>query len=99
MVHAARADAEVRLMPAHEYSDRTRGLTNEPPLLNGTSYESEDGDVVQFLVTVRGNAIAGALTPMGRIRKAIIAVAKEHDLDVAVAGHPRYAPAMKAKRG
>lgn len=52
-------------MPAHEYSDRARGLTNGPPLLNGTSYESEDGDTVQFLVTVRGNGTNG----MGLLRR------------------------------
>lgn len=85
----------------NEYSDRHIGETDDPPLLNGTCYESEDGEIVQFLVTVRNNK-SGELfgkTPVGIIRAAIIEAATEHGISCAHSGRPDYARASGDKRG
>lgn len=89
-------------MKNREYSDRHIGLTDNEPLLNATCYESADGELVQFLVTVRNNKSAakyGQLTPRGIIRKAIIDAARANGIKCAHAGGPRDAHLAKEKRG
>lgn len=88
-------------MSAYEYSDRHVGPTDNPPLLNATGWESDDGEIVQFLVTVRNNrrAFPGMITPVGRIRRAIIKAAKQYDIDCAHGGRPQSGHHSKGKRG
>jgi hypothetical protein len=85
-----------------EYSDRHIGRSDNPPLLNATCYESDDGELVQFLVTVRNNVsgrVGAGRSPVGHIRAAIIACAEERGIDCAHAGRPHMAYASKGKRG
>ena len=84
-----------------EYSDRNIGQSDNPPLLNATCYESDDGETVQFLVTIRNNKTGEKFgkTPLGLIRAAIIEAATEHGIDCAHAGRPEFASSARSKRG
>jgi len=86
---------------SNEYSDRHIGPTDNPPLLNATSYESDDGETVQFLVTIRNNKSGERFgkTPLGLIRAAIIEAADTYDINCAHAGRPNYAHGSGGKRG
>jgi hypothetical protein len=86
-----------------EPRQRTERLTDrDKPMLTNTFYV--DDNVVQFLVTIRGNKETTGYperTPLGHIRRAIIDAAYDHNIDVAIAG-PAPLPAdnpFNHKRG